>query len=124
MNKTTDTGLIEVEELLSFTYGKCTLLKISPEIKGLIQINNVIRLNFKSQNEENLPIVKVFYTSRSNSVGAMWHQWHDGKVYELTMKPQDKIYYSLSLSRQIRKKLPEKSHCSLDMGYYECLGQR
>ena len=124
LNETTRNDLIQVEELLLGSYGKCTILKISSEIKGLMQIDNLIYLTYKNQHEEKLPMMKIFFTSKSNAYGALWYQWLEGKVFDLTIKPEDMVYNSVSLSRQIRKNLPQTSHCSQEIGYYECLGQR
>ena len=105
-------------------YGKCTILKMSHHIKGSIGMINNVQLNFKSQGNENLPILKIFFTSMNNSYGALWQQWLEGKVYDVTVDPKENIYRSISLNRQIRKKLPEKSYCSQQNSYYECIAQK
>ena len=85
---------------------------------------NAVELNFKNQDKENLPQVKVFLKSNNNSYGALWEQWLEGKVYHVTMDPEENLYKSISLNRQVRKKLPEKSFCNQDTGYYKCQAQR
>ena len=87
-------------------------------------ILNYVDLNFKNQDKENLPQVKIFFTSINNSYGALWEQWLEGKVYDVTIDPKENIDKSITLNRQIRKKLPEKSHCSQQNGYYECMAQK
>ena len=124
LNDTTETGLVQVEEIHLFTYEKCTSLKISPEIKGSIQIYNTIHLNLNSVDVENLPMLRVFFTSQNNSKGVIWEQWLEGEVYDLIIKPKDKIHNIVSLKRQIRKQLPETSYCNQNVGYYDCIGQR
>ena len=124
LNDTTSAGLIQVEELSLITYGKCTILKISSKIKGWLQMNNEIFLTFLNQNGKDLPLLRIFFTSQKNSYGALLEQWIEGKVYDLTIKPQDKIHYSVSLMPQMRIKLPEKSYCNDKIEYYECFGLR
>ena len=79
---------------------------------------------FKEQEKENLPKVKVFFTSTNNSYGALWEQWLEGKVYRVTIDPKKNLYRSISLYRQVRKKLPEKSFCNQKTGYYKCQAQK
>ena len=97
---------------------------MSQEMKGSRGIVNSVELKFEEQEIENLPMIKVFFTSMNNSYGALWEQWLEGKVYDVTINPKENLYKSISLNRQIRQKLPEKSYCSEEIGYYECLAQK
>ena len=93
-------------------------------LKGSMGILNYVDLNFKNQDKENLPQVKVFFTSINNSYGALWEQWLEGKVYHVTLDPKENLYKSISLNRQVREKLPERSFCNQDTSYYKCQAQR
>ena len=116
--------LIQVEELPLFMYGLCTILKISPMIRGSIQLQNNIHLKFKTANVNNLPLVNFFFTSEENSHGAFWNQWMEGEVFAINIDPQNDKTHSVSLKQQVRKKLQKISYCSLDLNYYQCLNKK
>ena len=127
--KTIDNGsefpyLIEVQELPLVYYGECTVVKISEKIRGSIKITNQIEMKFKSIDKLELPSVTFFFTSEENSHGAFWFQWMEGEVFSINIDPQDDKIHSVSLKKQIRKKLTETSYCSLDLNYYSCLSMK
>ena len=103
---------------------KCTVLKISPKIRGSIQLVNNINLKFKSMEATNLPVVNLFFTSEKNAHGAVWYQWMEGDVFAINIDPQDDKTHSVTMKQQTRKKLPETSYCSLNLNYYECLNMK
>ena len=117
-------NLIQVEELPLTMYGLCTILKISQNIRGSIQLVNHINLHFKNKNISDLPSVNFFFTSEENSHGAFWYQWMEGEVFAVNIDPKDDKTHSVSLKQQKRKKLPETSYCSLDLKYYQCLSMK
>ena len=117
-------NLIQVEELPLIMYGECTVLKISPKIRGSIQLVNNINLKFKNIEAKNLPSISLFFTSDKNSHGAVWYQWMEGEVFAVNIAPQDDKSHSVSLKQQTRMRLPEISYCSLDLNYYECLNMK
>ena len=105
-------------------YGLCTILKISPKIKGSIQLQNHIDFKFKTANTSYLPMVNFFFTSEENSHGPFWNQWMEGEVIAINIDPLDDKTHSVSLKQQVRKKLQKKSYCSLDLNYYQCLDKK
>ena len=122
-NSSEETSSVELEELPMIMYGTCTIIKVSSKIKGAMQMNNAIELKFKSEDRDSLPLINVFFTSDKNIHGAFWQQWMEGEIFALTIDPIQNLDYSVKLKQRIVKKLPETSHCSLDVGYYKCLAK-
>ena len=87
-------------------------------------MNNLVQLKFESKDVDNLPLTNVFFTSEKNIHGAFWQQWMEGEVFALNIDPKQNLDHSANLKQRIVKKLPETSHCSLDVGYYNCLAKR
>ena len=115
--------MIQVEELPLIMYGTCTVLKFSKKLKGSIQMHNVIKIRFKSQDSKTLPRVNFLFASVKNIFGVIWQQWIEGKVFSISVDPKETQDQTVSLKEQIQMKLPETSYCSLEQNYFECLAQ-
>ena len=116
--------VLQVEEMPSEHYGACTIVRISDELKGSIKLKNEIRIIFKTDDESELPLVNVFFTSKENFHGAALLQWTEGEVYALAIDPKQKMDYAVKLKQQIRKRLTDKSNCNPNGGYYKCFADR
>ena len=117
-------SMVKVEEIPSVHYGTCTAIRVLDKVKGSIKLVNFIKLFFKTIDEDEIPLVNVFFTSEENFHGAAWRQWFEGDVYVLPVDPKQKLDYAVNLKPQIKKRLKETSFCSQDMIYYKCMARR
>ena len=116
--------VFQIEELPSTYYGTCTVIRISKKVKGSIKLVNIIKIIFKTEDENELPLANVFFTSEENFHGAALSQWTEGEVYALAIDPRQKLDYAVNLKRQISKRLMDTSFCHPDRSYYKCLAER
>ena len=116
--------ILKVEYLPTLSYGTCTIIKVSEKVRGSIQLMNVLKITFKSNDENNLPLINVFFTSEENFHGAAWRQWIEGDVYALTVDPEQNLDHAVNLKQQIRRRLKDSSNCSEDVGFYNCMAKR
>ena len=124
INETGKYDSLQVEELPLFHYGKCTIIYINDEIKTPTQMYNQFNLKFRSSTVENLPLVKIFFTSKNNSYGPVWFQWMEGKQFALAIDPRQEFEYYVNLRLQIQTQLQETSNCSSSITYYTCIARR
>ena len=84
-----------------------------------------MELNFtKNIAKEDIPNIKVAFTSNENAVGSNDAQWFEGESYNIEIVPRDKMTYKISLKLEKLQQLEETSHCSSDNDYYRCLAKR
>ena len=121
---TNEHNMLQVEELPSVFYGACTVLRISDKLKGAIKLANFIQIKFATEDENELPLVNIYFTSDNNFAGAAFRQWFEGEVYALAIDPKHKLDYEVHLKQQIRKRLTEASYCNPEMVYYKCMAER
>ena len=116
--------ILKVEYLPTLSYGTCTIIKVSEKVRGSIQLMNVLKITFKSDDENQLPLVNVFFTSEENFHGAAWRQWIEGDVYALTIDPKLNLDSNVNLKQQIRRRLKNSSNCNPHIGFYNCMAKR
>ena len=95
---------VEFEELPMLFFGICTIIRVSSKVKGAMQMNNAVNLKFKSEDEENLPLINVFFTSDKNVHGAFWQQWMEGDIFALNIDPKQNMDHSVKLKQHVIKK--------------------
>ena len=87
-----------------------------------------ILVNFnKSISNENLPTLKIYFTSENNSYGIISNRWLDGEIWELDINELDinkNIYYELDLKAEKHIRLKTTSQCIDEVSFYECYGAR
>ena len=115
---------VEVNDLNLLHYGKCTVIKISDKIKTSTQMHTIMTIAFKGGKIEDLPFIKVFFTSKANTFGAFWLQWMEGEVLSLDIDPKQGFHYFVNLKLQILKQLKDWSNCTDNANYYRCVANK
>ena len=111
-----------VKELPLYNYGICTVIQLNESIKTPKGLYNSVQILVKNGTKENIPYIKIFFTSKDNFYGASLLQWMNGERFSLDIDPhQQKSPYFINLRLAIRKQLKTASNCSTDVGYYKCL---
>ena len=87
------------------------------EIRKGKQTQFAITFLINSINFEEIPPVKLYFTSKSNAFGIIGNRWLDGDEYDVTVSRNTKISIDLRPIRYIYDK--QKSACR-DISFYEC----
>ena len=119
-----DFNKVQTEELIGLFYGTCTILKINEELKSPAQTYSGLTFNFNGTDEDDLPIIKIIFTSKNNSYGSFYQQWMEGEKYEIVINPLDRSRHIVNLRQENRLQFNGKSNCSNQVSFYECVSKR
>ena len=117
-------NLVTVEEFYTIWSGLC--FKITPKIRTGRAVENKLLLEFsKTLPIEDVPNVKVFFTSENNSYGVIDVSWYEGDEYFLRIDPRKNQDYNIDFRiKQYDSLKSDISHCSDTKSFYECASKR
>ena len=75
-----------------------------------------------SMNNEDIPKIKLFFTSQDNSFGIIDLNWVEGDEYSLVIDPREKLQYNIDFKTfqyDSLKLLPHE--CNLRESFYRCM---
>ena len=114
---------VKLQEIIGIYHGICTVVYINEDIKAPVQGFSQIDLKFKGPSDD-LPMIKLHFTSANNSHGAFWQRWLEGENSEILINPSEDSRYYLNLRQEYHFQYQETSGCSQNIGYYECISER
>ena len=99
--------VVDFTKLETAYYGTC--YKITPSINRTITNGEYTNFAMKFPKEyikyEDIPPVKIFFTSEKNSLGIIGNAWKDGEIFDVKMEKNTKIDLSLKPIRYSTAKL-------------------
>ena len=116
--------LIELEEMITTNAGIC--YSLTPKNKIGKGEANVLQIQF----DDSLPFedvpkkIKVIFTSKQNSYGAINTLWKDGQEYSIFIDPEKKDYNMAALKSSQHERLEISSGCVKDDFYWKCVSKR
>ena len=114
---------IELTLLQTAFYGTCYKISttLSKQMVPGEYYDFTISFNKTFLAYEDIPPVKIFFTSENNAYGITANEWRDGKVFEMTMRPCTRKNIYLKPIKYIYSKT--KSNCREET-FYECFGEQ
>ena len=92
---------INFKEIYTLWHGICN--QIVPKVEKCEPVlHNYIRVNFNDSivnKNEDLPNIKVFFTSENNSYGIITSKWSEGKKLSVDIDPKRKLYTTIDLAK-------------------------
>ena len=116
---------IDLEKIYTLWHGICS--KIVPkDVSNKPVLHNYIRLHFKDSIEMedlNNTLIKVFFTTESNSYGITTSKWSEGKKLSVDIEPKNKLYTAIDLTKTRFRKLKDTSNCQDECNAcsYKCM---
>ena len=118
LHKTKD-YIVDFEKIETAYYGTC--YKIIPSINRTIANGENTRFALKFPKKfikyEDIPPLKIFFTSEKNSLGIIRNAWKDGEIFDVTVEKNTKTELSLKPTKYVL--LDAKSKCR-KKSFYEC----
>ena len=112
-----------IEKFINYFHGTCFIVHVDGN--QLIPIRKYILLSLKFNiTEEDLPKVKIFFSSKNNSHAILWQQWMEGERFGFAINLKEELYYMVNLRKEIKIHLKETSNCSETTGFYNCVAKR
>ena len=115
--------VIDFKKLETAYYGTC--YSITPRMNRTIINGEHAKFKmlfpWKFIKYEDIPPLKLFFTSEKNSIGIVGNAWKDGEIFDLTMETNTGI--DLSLKPRLYINSRAKSNCR-DESFYECFESR
>ena len=122
VNSQKSSKYVKLQEIIGIYHGICTVVYVNEDIRTPVQDFSKIDLKFKGA-IDNLPLVKLHFTSANNSHGAFWQRWLEGEDYEILINPSEDSRYFVNLRQEYHLHHQETSACSQNIGYYECISE-
>ena len=93
-------------------------------MKTPAQTYSGLTFNFNDTDKNDLPIIKLIFTSKNNSYGSFYQQWMEGEKYELVIDPRKKYLHILNLRQEDQHLYEGSSNCSQNVSYYTCVAKK
>ena len=116
---------VDLMKIYTLWHGICS--KIVPKnVSDHPILHNYIRLDFNDSIEIedlNNTLIKVFFTSESNSYGITTSKWSEGKKLSVDIEPKNKLYNAIDLTKNRFRKHKATSKCQDECKAcsYECM---
>ena len=111
--------VIDFTKLETAYYGTC--YKITPSINRTITNGESTKFALKFPKKfikyEDIPPLKIFFTSEMNSLGIIRNTWKDGEIFDVTVEKNTKTELSLKPTKYVQ--LNTKSKCRNE-SFYKC----
>ena len=113
---------VKLQEIIGIYYGICTVVHVNEDMMSSVQDFSEIKLKFKGSSDD-LPLIKLHFTSAINFHGAYWQRWLEGENYEILINPYEDSRYFVNLRQEYYLQYQATSDCSKNIGCYECISE-